>query len=67
MPDYRMLGRNLFELGHGNVMDDTADKFYAMDIDQQVNVAELVVQSALDATSIDLNLPEIGTYRLMSF
>ena len=67
MPDYTALGASLFALGHGEVIDDTASLFYAMDIDQQVNVAELVVQSVLDATSIDLNLPEIGAYRPMSF
>ena len=43
-------------------MNDTASLLYAMDINQQVNVAELVAQSHVDVTSTDLGLPEISAY-----
>ena len=60
MPDYRMLGRNLFELGHGNVMDDTADKFYGMDIEQQIDVKELLAGGG-SLTALDsLELSDLG-------
>ena len=60
MPDYRMLGRNLFELGHGNVMDDTADKFYAMDIEQQIDVKELLAGSGSLTAPDSLGLSDLG-------
>ncbi|KAH9945774.1 uncharacterized protein BXZ73DRAFT_95299 [Epithele typhae] len=60
MPDYEALGSNLFALGHGDVMDDSAAQFYSADIEHQVDVKKLLADSGCTPTVPDyLNLPDI--------
>ena len=60
MPNYRVLGRSLFGLGHGNMMDDTADEFYAMDIEQQIDMKELLAGSGSLTAPNSLELSDLG-------
>ena len=63
MPDYKAMGRALFALGHGGLADDTADVYYAMDIEQQVDIKQLCADAGFtSARSEDsgLWLPELG-------
>ncbi len=66
MPDYKTLGTTLFQLGHSGLVDNTADLFYATDIEQQIDVKTLLADTGftLEGTSkIDsLDLPELGAF-----
>ena len=65
MPNYKVLGSSLFELGHGDVMDDTASQFYAQDIHHQIDVDQLLLQSGYrpDPSALDtLEIPVLGVF-----
>ena len=53
------MGDTLFNLGHVPLQDDTLDAFYARDIEQQLDVQALVVESGPQSADI-LELPELG-------
>ncbi|KAI1787440.1 hypothetical protein LXA43DRAFT_1098270 [Ganoderma leucocontextum] len=61
IPDYKAMGRALFELGHGGFMDDTADVYYAMDIEQQIDLKQLLADTGFKPDWFDdgLQLPEL--------
>ncbi|KAM5536717.1 hypothetical protein V8D89_009644 [Ganoderma adspersum] len=62
MPDYKGMGRALFALGHGGLVDDAADVYYAMDIEQQVDMKQLCVDAGFTSELRDasgLQLPEL--------
>ncbi|TBU24368.1 hypothetical protein BD309DRAFT_1000406 [Dichomitus squalens] len=61
LPDYKTIGRGLFNLGHGGLMDDTADVFYAAEIEQQIDVTRLLADTGFKPDSFDagLELPEL--------
>ena len=59
MPDYKVLGRALFRVAHGERIDDTADQYYAQDIELQIDVQQLLVDSGA-FTIPSLDLPDIG-------
>ncbi|RDX40852.1 hypothetical protein OH76DRAFT_1423462 [Lentinus brumalis] len=64
MPDYKTMGRSLFEVGHGGLVDDTADIFYAADIEDQIDVKALLGGTGFapgSSTLHELELPELGT------
>ena len=63
LPDYKAMGQALFALGHGGLVDDTADVYYAMDIEQQVDMKQLVADAGFTSDLRDasrLELPELG-------
>ncbi len=63
MPDYKTMGRSLFEVGHGGLVDDTADIFYAADIEDQIDVKVLLGGTGFapgSSTLHELELPELG-------
>ena len=64
LPDYKAMGRSLFELGHGGLVDDTADAFYAMDIEQQMDFKQLLADTGFKPDSFNdgLELPELGMW-----
>ncbi|KAM5536721.1 hypothetical protein V8D89_009651 [Ganoderma adspersum] len=62
MPDYKGMGRALFALGHGGLVDDAADVYYAMDIEQQVDLKQLCADAGFTSDLRDasaLQLPEL--------
>ncbi|KAM5537188.1 hypothetical protein V8D89_009121 [Ganoderma adspersum] len=63
MLDYKATGRALFALGHGGLVDDTADVYYLMDIEQQLNMKQLVADAGFSSDLRDdsarLQLPEL--------
>ena len=67
MPDYQTMGSNLFQLGHSGLVDDTADVFYAADIEEQVDVKTLLAESGFSSQGPSrgetLELPPLGTFR----
>lgn len=59
MPDYKSLCRRLLRIAHGERIDNSAEQFYARDIELQVDVNSLLKASgAFD--SIALDLVELG-------
>ncbi|KAI9067520.1 hypothetical protein FKP32DRAFT_1588511 [Trametes sanguinea] len=58
LPNYKSMGDTLFNLGHVPLQDDTLDEFYARDIDQQLDVHALVVESGPQSADT-LELPEL--------
>lgn len=64
MPDYKVLGRTLFEMAHSDHFDDTADHYYAADIETQIDIHELLKASGFASSPSKwekLDLPELGT------
>ncbi|KAL6303540.1 hypothetical protein BKA93DRAFT_335816 [Sparassis latifolia] len=62
MPDYKVAGRQLFELAHSCPVDDSADHFYAADIDTMIDTQELLVSSGFSSSPSIWNylqLPEL--------
>ncbi|OBZ70534.1 hypothetical protein A0H81_09463 [Grifola frondosa] len=62
MPDYKVLGRNLFEFAHSAPIDDSADLYYAADIELEIDTKELLRESGFIASSSEmekLELPEL--------
>ncbi|KAM5536727.1 hypothetical protein V8D89_009654 [Ganoderma adspersum] len=62
MPDYKGMGRALFALGHGGLVDDAADVYYAMDIEQQVDMKQLCADAGFTSDlrgASALQLPEL--------
>ncbi|KAI0646007.1 hypothetical protein C8Q79DRAFT_1010884 [Trametes meyenii] len=62
LPDYRNLGRDLFNFGHATLVDDTLDAYYAADIEKQLDVATIASACGPDNSSslIDgLDLPDL--------
>ncbi|RPD54425.1 hypothetical protein L226DRAFT_575445 [Lentinus tigrinus ALCF2SS1-7] len=62
MPDYKTMGQGLFELGHGGLVDDTADIFYSADIEEQIDAKALLAGTGFTpgvATVHELELPEL--------
>ena len=67
MPDYKSMGRDLFELGHGGLVDDTADIFYAADIEDQMDVKALLSDTGFSAGNPAmriLELPKLGAFNM---
>lgn len=64
VPDYKAMGQALFALGHayGGLVDDTADAYYATDIEQQVDIKQLLADAGFnsDLRHDGLQLPELG-------
>ncbi|PIL29678.1 hypothetical protein GSI_08116 [Ganoderma sinense ZZ0214-1] len=65
IPDYKAMGQALFALGHGGLVDDAADVYYAMDIEQQVDMKQLCADAGFTSASdlrdaSGLELPELG-------
>lgn len=59
MPDYKTLGPALLRVAHGMQIDNSADTFYAQDIEAQLDIARLLQDSgALDTVKLDL--PTLG-------
>ena len=64
------MGQALFALGHGGLMHDAADAYYAMDIEEQVDIKQLIADAGLnpDPRGDDgLQLPELGMSCLVLF
>ncbi|KAI0699882.1 hypothetical protein C8T65DRAFT_742332 [Cerioporus squamosus] len=62
MPDYKTMGRNLFALGHSGLVDDTADIFYAANIEDQIDVKALLAGTGFTPGPLALHgleLPEL--------
>ncbi|KAI0949106.1 hypothetical protein AcW1_008806 [Taiwanofungus camphoratus] len=62
MPDYKVLGRTLFEMAHSDHFDDTADHYYAADIETQIDIHELLKASGFASSPSKwekLDLPEL--------
>ncbi|KAI0665867.1 hypothetical protein C8Q78DRAFT_985369 [Trametes maxima] len=51
LPDYKSLGRDLFNFGHAALVDDTLDAYYAADIEKQLDVAAIATASGSDSGS----------------
>jgi hypothetical protein len=67
MPDYKTIVPALLRVAHGERVDDTAEVYYAQDIEKMIDVPQLLRDSgAFDAPSLEL--PDIGmVFPLISF
>lgn len=61
LPDYTAVGKTLLNLAYAGPRDDSADHYYAADIESVMDVKKLLEESG--AFSIDrLELPQLGEY-----
>ncbi|KIP06129.1 hypothetical protein PHLGIDRAFT_470870 [Phlebiopsis gigantea 11061_1 CR5-6] len=58
MPDYKILGRALLRVAHGERIDDSLDVFYAQDVEMHIDVAALLHDSGAFST-VDIPLPDL--------
>lgn len=64
LPDYRTVGKTLLELERSGPYDDSAERYYAADIETVIDTKKLLEESGAFVMA-SLELPELGNLKFL--